>query len=119
MTKKEKDLLTLLDIIIQSMMLIEKLESFQIENHYNKQLIKQSTKRLLDVIVPAAERDYGVVFKNGEKETQNIIREYENFIVQIRDMNVPQKVILSQLITAWNLEPGKIQDACNLILNRT
>jgi len=40
MTKKEKDLLTLLDIIIQSMMLIEKLESFQIQNHYNKQLIR-------------------------------------------------------------------------------
>ena len=37
---KEEDLLDLLDIIILKMMLVEKLEDFQIHNHYNKQLIK-------------------------------------------------------------------------------
>ena len=49
-TKKEKDLLDLLDIIILKMMLIEKIENFQIENHYNKMQIKNVLKKALKTI---------------------------------------------------------------------
>lgn len=79
-TNKEKDLLDLLDIIILKMMLIEKIENFQIENHYNKMQIKNVLKKALQTITPAAERDYAIVFNNGETETLQIISEYENFI---------------------------------------
>lgn len=106
---KEKDLLNLLDIIILKMMLVEKIEGFQIENHYNKMQIKNTLNNDLRILTPTAERDYAVVFANGEKETQQIIREYEILIAQIRDFNVPQKVILSQMIQAYNLEPKKVE----------
>ena len=112
---KEKDLLDLLDIIILKMMLVEKIETFQIENHYNKMQIKNTLKNALRVLLPTAERDYAIVFANGEKETQGIISEYESLVAQIRDFNVPQKFILSQMIQAYNLEPKNMEDFINKI----
>jgi len=69
----EKNLLDLLDIVILMQMLVEKVENFQLKNHYNKQLIKQQLKAVLKTITPLAERDYNIVFSNGETETQQII----------------------------------------------
>ncbi len=104
---KEQNLLDLLDIIILMMMLVEKLEDFQIENHYNVQQIKMQTKKLLSIVTPVAERDYKIVFRNGEDETQKIIREYEILVASIRDFDVPQKVILNQLIEEFNLKKNE------------
>lgn len=115
---KEDDLLDLLDIIIQLMMLVEKIETFQIKNHYNKQIIKLKAKQLLDVIIPYAERDYPIVFGNGEKETQGIILEYESLISLIRDSKLPQKVILSQLIQAYNLDKDVIEATVHRVLKK-
>lgn len=115
---KEKDLLDLLDIVILLQMLVEKVEGFQITNHYNRQQIKQASSKLLQVITPIAERDYGIVFKNGEKETNQIISEYENFVAQIRDFNVPQKVILTQMIQAFNLDKKTIEATTHRILKK-
>lgn len=116
---KEKDLLDLLDIIILKMMLVEKIEGFQIENHYNKMQIKNTLNNALRILTPTAERDYAVVFSNGEKETQQIISEYEILIAQIRDFNVPQKVILSQMIQAYNLEPKSVEVFIHEVIAKT
>ena len=120
MTKeqKEKDLLDLLDIIIHMFMLVEKIEGFQLENHYNKMQIKSVLNKALQVITPLAERDYQIVFRNGESETLQIMSEYENLIAQIRDFNVPQKVILTQMIQAFNLERGVIEATTHRILKK-
>ena len=115
---KEDNLMDLLDIVILLMMLVEKVETFQIENHYNKQQIKQASKKLLEVITPIAERDYKIVFQNGEKETQQIISEYENFVAQIRDFNVPQKVILTQMIQAFNFDKSVIESTVHRVLKK-
>jgi hypothetical protein len=116
--QKEKDLLDLLDIIIHMFMLVEKIEGFQLENHYNKMQIKSVLNKALQVITPLAERDYQIVFRNGENETLQIISEYENLIAQIRDFNVPQKVILTQMIQAFNLERGVIEATTHRILKK-
>ena len=116
--QKEKDLLDLLDIIINMFMLVEKIEGFQLENHYNKMQIKSVLNKALQVITPLAERDYQIVFRNGESETLQIISEYENLIAQIRDFNVPQKVILTQMIQAFNLERGVIEATTHRILKK-
>jgi hypothetical protein len=118
MKQKEKDLMDLLDIVILMQMLVEKIENFQIENHYNKMQIKSCLKKSLSVIAPLAERDYGIVFKNGEFETQNIIREYENLVSQIRDFDVPSKVILTQMIQAFNLEKETIEATTHRVLKK-
>lgn len=115
---KEDNLMDLLDIVILLMMLVEKVETFQIENHYNKQQIKQASKKLLEVITPIAERDYRIVFQNGEKQTQQIISEYENFVAQIRDFNVPQKVILTQMIQAFNFDKSVIEATVHRVLKK-
>lgn len=115
---KEEDLLDLLDIIILKMMLVEKIEGFQIKNHYNRQLIKNVLKRALDVIVPTAERDYLLIFKAGEEEVLEVTKEYERLISLIRDFNVPQKVMLTQMIEAFNYEKDTIEATTHRILKK-
>lgn len=107
---KEKDLLDLLEIIILKMMLTEKIENFQIENHYNKQMIKQVIKKSLDVIVPTAERDYKIIFDAGEQDVHGAMREYEKLVGFIRDFNVPQKEKLTEMIECYNYDK-KVMDA--------
>jgi len=80
--------------------------------------IKSVLNKALQVITPLAERDYQIVFRNGESETLQIISEYENLIAQIRDFNVPQKVILTQMIQAFNLERGVIEATTHRILKK-
>lgn len=116
--QKEKDLMDLLDIVILIQMLVEKIEHFQIENHYNRQRIKQDLNRALRTITPLAERDYNIVFANGETETQQIISEYESFVSQIRDFNVPQKVILTQMIQAFNFDKDTIEGTVHRVLKK-
>lgn len=116
--QNEKDLLDLLDIIILMFMLVEKIEGFQLENHYNKMQIKNVLKKALQTITPLAERDYEIVFNNGSEETLQIITEYENLVAQIRDFNVPQKVILTQMIQAFNLEKDTIEATTHRILKK-
>ena len=115
---KEDNLLDLLDIIILMMMLVEKIEDFQINNHYNKMQIKSVLKKALQTITPLAERDYSIVFNNGENETLQIISEYENLIAQIRDFNLPQKVILTQMIQAFNLDKDTIEATTHRIIKK-
>ena len=115
---KEDNLLDLLDIIILMMMLVEKIEDFQINNHYNKMQIKSTLKKALQTITPLAERDYSIVFNNGESETLQIISEYENLVAQIRDFNVPQKVILTQMIQAFNFDKDTIEATTHRIIKK-
>lgn len=115
---KEEDLLDLLDIIILKMMLVEKIEGFQIENHYNKQMIKNVLKKALDVIVPTAERDYPIIFNAGEKDTQQVMMEYERLIAYIRDFNVPQKVMLTQMIQAFNYDKKTMEATTHRIIKK-
>jgi hypothetical protein len=115
---KEEDLLDLLDIIILKMMLVEKLEDFQIKNHYNKQLIKNVLKSALAVIVPTAERDYPIVFNAGEKDTQQVIVRYEKLISFIRDFNVPQKEKLSEMIEAYNFDKDTMEATTHRIIKK-
>lgn len=119
MNPKETDLLDLLEIIILKMMLVEKLETFQIKNHYNIQKIKQEVKRCLQTITPLAERDYPIVFANGEEETQAIIREYESLINLIATLKVPDKVIINQMIEAFNFDKKTMEETTHRILNKT
>ena len=115
---KEEDLLDLLDIIILFMMITEKLEDFQIKKLYNIPQIQKVIKNALRVIVPVAERDYAIVFNNGEQETQAIISEYEKLVAMIRDKKVPEKVILTQMIQAFNYDKDVIEGTVHRILKK-
>jgi len=118
LTEREKTLYDLLDIIILNMMLVEKLENFQLHSFYNTYGIKNSVQKLLKQIIPIAERDYTTVFNNGETETLQIISEYEKMIIQIRDKTVPEKVILTQMIEAYNFDRKTIEATCHRILKK-
>jgi hypothetical protein len=115
---KEQDLLQLLDIILMMMMLTETVEDFKIKNIYNRQLIKNVLNKALAVIVPIVDRDYPLVFKAGEKDSQKIIGKYEKLIHFIRDFNVPQKEKLTEMIEAYNFDHGVMDATINRLIKK-
>ena len=117
MTKEETNLITLLETVILMQMLLENLETLQ-GTHYNKFQLKLKIKALLKEIAPLAERDYGIVFANGERDTQSIVMEYEKLISYISLQQLPQKVALSQIVESWNLEPKTIEATCHRIIKK-
>jgi len=111
------NLLTLLETVILLQMTLENLEVLQ-GTHYNKQRLKQQIKSLIKEITPLAERDYNIVFNNGEEETQAIILEYEKLISYISLQQLPQKVVLSQMIEAWNKDKKTIEATTHRIIKK-
>ena len=115
--KTPENLLTLLETVILTQMLLENLETLQ-GTHYNKKMLSPKLKALIKYIAPLAEKDYGIVFNNGEQETQSIIFEYEKLVSYISLQKLPQKVVLSQLIEAFNYEPKTMEANVHRIIKK-
>ena len=115
---REKDLLQLLDIILQMMLLTETIDDFMIKNVYNRQMIKNVLNKALAVIVPIVDRDYPLVFKAGQDDSIKIMNKYEKMIHFIRDFNVPQKEKLIEMIEAYNYEKGTMDATTHRILKK-
>ena len=114
----EKDLLQLLDIILQMMLLTETIDDFKIKNVYNRQMIKNVLNKALAVIVPIVDRDYPLVFKAGQDDSIKIMNKYEKMIHFIRDFNVPQKEKLIEMIEAYNYDKGVMDATIHRILKK-
>lgn len=117
MSQEPKNLMTLLETIILMQMMMENLELLQ-GTHYNRSNLKVKIKTLLKEITPLAERDYNIVFKNGEMDTQSIVMEYEKLVSYISLQQLPQKVALSQIVESWNHEPKTIEATCHRIIKK-
>ena len=117
MNEKQENLLTLLETIILMQMLVENLELLQ-GTHYNRQKLKQQIKILIKEVSPLIERDYNIVFSNGQDETQEIIKEYEKLISFISLQQLPSKVALSQILEAWNHDPKTIEATVHRIIKK-
>ena len=115
---REKDLLQLLDIILQMMLLTETIDDFKIKNVYNRQMIKNVLNKALAVIVPIVDRDYPLVFKAGQDDSIKIMNKYEKMIHFIRDFNVPQKEKLTEMIEAYNYDKGVMDATIHRILKK-
>ena len=115
--RNKHDLLTLLETIILMQMLVENLDELK-NKHYDKQLVKNRLNALLKTVAPLAERDYNIVFKNGEHDTQSIIKEYEALVSHISNQQVPQKVALSQMVQAWNFDRDTMEGTTHRILKK-
>ena len=115
---REKDLLQLLDIILQMMLLTETIDDFKVKNVYNRQMIKNVLNKALAVIVPLVDRDYPLVFKAGQDDSIKIMNKYEKMIHFIRDFNVPQKEKLTEMIEAYNYDKGVMDATIHRILKK-
>lgn len=117
MEKTPNNLLTLLESVILMQMLVENLEQLQ-RSDYNKQLVKQQLKKTISIIAPIVERDYKIVFNNGQDDVQSIIREYEKLVSFISLQKLPQKVVLSQMVEAFNHDPHTIEATTHRIIKK-
>lgn len=107
-----------LDIILQSMLLVEKLESFQIKNHYNIPQVQKVLKNTLRVLVPLAERDYAIVVGNDEETTQSLMREYESLVSKLTTIDIPKKMIINQALDAFEIDPKTIEATIHRVLKK-
>lgn len=117
MEKSPENLIILLDTIITMQLLVENLEQLQ-GTHYNRMRLKQQIKALLKECAPLVERDYNLVFGNGESETQNIMFEFEKLIRYISLQKLPQKVVLSQMVECFNLDKKTMEATMHRIINK-
>ena len=112
--KEEEQLLIVLDLTIQFQMVVETLDKFE-GTRYNKFFLKKRMKECKEMLEDIVKRDYNIVYRNGAEETINIINQYEELISLIRTLNVPEKVILNQLIQAWGKDPKSLEGIVNKI----
>lgn len=115
--KSESNLLVLLETIVYLQLLLENLEELQ-GTHYNKQKLKQQINAFINTIEPLAERDYNVVFGNGQEETIKILNEYSKMVKFISLQKLPSKVYLSQIVQAWNTDHKTIEEIVQKINNK-
>lgn len=115
--KSESNLLVLLEAIVLIQMLLENLEELE-GTHYNKQRLKQQLKALIKELAPLAERDYNIVFGNGQEETIKILNEYAKLVKFISLQKLPSKVSLSQIVEAWNTDHKIIEEMVQKINNK-
>ena len=115
--KSESNLLVLLETIVYLQLLLENLEELQ-GTHYNKQKLKQQINAFINTIEPLAERDYNVVFGNGQEETIKILNEYSKMVKFISLQKLPSKVYLSQIVQAWNTDHKTIEEIAQKINNK-
>ena len=115
--KSESNLLVLLETIVYLQLLLENLEELQ-GTHYNKQKLKQLINAFINTIEPLAERDYNVVFGNGQEETIKILNEYSKMVKFISLQKLPSKVYLSQIVQAWNTDHKTIEEIVQKINNK-
>lgn len=113
----EEQLLILLEVIIMSQLLIDRLDDFKL-TYYNKFTLKLRAKSLMDFLEKEVAKDYNLVFKAGEQDTINVCNEYQKLIEMIRDFNVPQKVAISQFIQAWNYDKSTLEACVHRLLTK-
>jgi hypothetical protein len=104
-TPKESNLLFLLDTIIHFMMMQEKFDAISNKKSpapYFKQNFKLKTNQLMTELEPIINRDYGLVFKNGEQTTNDIIVELEMFVRYIAIGKMPTFAEMQGLSKAYN-----------------
>jgi hypothetical protein len=118
MEKSESNLLVLLESVVLLQLLLENLEELQ-GTHYNKQRLKQQMNSLIKEIAPLAERDYNIVFGNGQEETLQILNEYSKLIKFISLQKLPSKVALSQIVEAWNKDNKTIEATVHRIIKKS
>lgn len=106
----EDELLLVLELIVQSQMLLETIDQMDSNYYGNLSPVKTALNVVKKKLTKPVEKDFKVVYDNGNKgseevnETNEIIKELEHLVRNIATFRVPAKVINSQMIRAYNLE---------------
>lgn len=121
LTHKESNLLFLLDTIIHFMMMQKKYDAISNKKDpapFYKQNFKLKSNQLLTELEPFINRDYGLVFKNGEETTNNIIIELEMFVRYIAIGKVPTFEEIQYLSKAYNQDEKLIGSISKKIIKK-
>jgi hypothetical protein len=115
--KHEEDLYLALEIIVNSQIFLEKLESLQL-TMYNKQKIKSLVKQLIPCLEEVANRDYNKIFEQNQDFTLNVVYEYDSLIKRIARRNFPQNIELSQILASYDLDRKTMEATAHRIIKK-
>jgi hypothetical protein len=105
---KEEELMALLYTVISLQMSVEGLEKLQ-KTPINKQKIKNLVNQLIKEIDPIVEKNYHTIFNIDESMTQSIISNFENHIKQLSTLNIPDGLVIRQMIDVWGRDKLKTE----------
>lgn len=75
-------------------------------------------KVLIKQLIPLAEKNYNKAFGLDESTLVNITYEYSQLSKTLSTLNIPDKIGLSQMISAFQLEPDSVQAKIHRILKK-
>jgi len=106
-----------LDIILQQQLLLENLEAFQ-----GTPLYKQKKVNLVKSLIRELEKDTVSDFNKAFDLDAETLREIQhNYVYAIKSLavrNVPNKVILSQMMMAYECDPSGMEATTSRILKK-
>lgn len=114
-SKEEMEYLSILDYTV-NLVFIEKYLNKLKECHYNKTLLLLKIAKILFVLGPILKRDYHIVFKTTPPF--NLIDFYRDWMDFLGSTKVDQKIVISQLIEAWNVDKKAVEGTINITLKK-
>ena len=123
-TKKQENLLFVLDTIIHFMMVRESFDYIDNDNlkktaFYFKGNFKTKSKELRKILDPIVKRDYALVYANGEDTTNKLIVDFEIFVRYIGLTKLPSKEEVQNLSKAYNQNPKLIGSISKKVIVNT
>lgn len=112
----EEHMITM-DLTLIGQLHLEVLEQYQ-RTPKNKQRRKVLIKQLIKELEPEAERDFNKMFKLDEETLLSVQQNYEYAVKSFAIRNVPDKVIMSQLLAAYDKDPQGVESSVHRILKK-
>lgn len=113
-SQEQIDYLNLLDYCV-NLVFIERNLAKLIIDHYDTVLLRKRINRVLSELKPHLANNIGLVFKESLNNT-DLIEEYRKHVKFTGDIRVDNKIVLSQLIEAWNINSKSLEGVANKVL---
>jgi anion-transporting ArsA/GET3 family ATPase len=113
---KEDNMLNL-DLTVIGQIYVEILEQYQ-QTSKNKFKRKSLIKQLIKELEVDTERDFNKLFELDEQTLLSIQQNYEYAIQNFAIRNIPDKIILSQMMSAYEKDPSGIEASVHRILKK-
>lgn len=105
-----------LEFILISQLQIENLEG--IEPNLNRRRIKKLSGELIRELEPLVQKEYDKVFNVDQEVALEVMYEYHKLVQQIKDLDLMEKVNLSQLIEAASIDRDTMLGTAHRVIKK-
>lgn len=121
--KYENEQLLVLEHIILGQMMVENIDQMDKNYYGNLTPVKTALDVVKKKLTQPIEKDFSVVYNNGTKgesgdEASNIIKEFSQLVKSMSNQRVPEKMVMSLMIRAFNAEKDTMLATASRILKK-